>query len=213
MNFWLASYPRSGNTLVRVLLFECFGLFAGSKYKETTEAQGPTEAQYALGFDAPNRNDGMIITKTHGHPEDECPAIYVLRNGLATIVSYMHYLNTYAQPVTLEDVIMGKVGFGSWSDHIRAWNPLQRPDTLLLRFEDVCRSPEEAVAQLGEFLRRKPVGAFRSSFAKLQSLDARFFRSGNDARNIGEVTVPQKALFVTYHGALMKTLGYDLAEG
>ncbi len=44
MIVWLASYPRSGNTLLRTVLSECFGL------RSTADEPEPIEAAHATGM-------------------------------------------------------------------------------------------------------------------------------------------------------------------
>lgn len=199
---WLASYPRSGNTLLRAILNECLDVVAGSKYDE---GQNSSPMNELLGK---SRGFQSQLVKTHDHPESDAPAIVAVRDGCASIVSYWHYLTDYVAPVQMEEVIKGNVGYGSWSDHFRAWDPERRPNTLLLRFEDFSVNPEIAVEAAAEFLNVRPLRSFSKNFADLQRLDPKFFRSGNNASNIQEMADDDLSLFSDLHGPLMKQLGY-----
>src|SRR3546814_7459149 len=79
-------------------------------------------------------------------PTDDAPAIYVVRDGRSSIVSYWHYLQTFGNyQVDLKDVVLGNVPFGSWSEHVERWSPDRRRATLLLQIgrascrERVCQ--------------------------------------------------------------------------
>jgi hypothetical protein len=88
---WLASYPRSGNTFLRIILQKVFCLPSYSLYR--VEGQDHSDPSAAALEQAPhlprnwrqllsNRADGKIIPiKTHDPPEDDAPAIYIIRDG------------------------------------------------------------------------------------------------------------------------------------
>jgi hypothetical protein len=219
---WLASYPRSGNTLLRVILNDCFDMVAGSKYDESN-AYGPL--QKLIGLERATRSP---IVKTHDHPESADPAIFIVRDGRASIVSYWHYLNEYSasksfwkslrrntrkslwrsRSTPLNKIIKGDVAFGSWSDHFRAWSPEVRPNTLLLRFEDYSADPEAAIEALAAFLNIRPKRAFSKTFAELRMADRKFFRCGDNDGNLRELRGNDLALFDSLHGPLMRHLAY-----
>lgn len=67
-------------------------------------------------------------------------------------------------------MIEGRVFAGSWSDHFAAWQPTWRPHTLLLRYEKITAHPEEAVAQLGDFLQLRPLAGRIPEFEELRQL-------------------------------------------
>ncbi|NBW74168.1 MAG: hypothetical protein EBR34_00040 [Sphingomonadaceae bacterium] len=201
---WLASYPRSGNTFLRVLLNAGFGTKVGSKYDEDYSAFSEAFGT-ALGRASP---DLFRIVKTHDIETDAQPAIYIVRDGRAAIVSYYHYCRRFEFERSLESIIDGQTPFGSWSSHFGGWNPGRRGNTLLLRFEEVVARPEEAIEQLAEFLGTTPTGGFKGDFAKLQKTSPDFFRSGSNAKNSAELTAEQLKQFDALHGDLMHELGY-----
>jgi hypothetical protein len=78
--------------------------------------------------------------KTHDPPEDNCKAIYIVRDGRSTCVSFYHYLKDFPHldlKFSIRDVIAGFTPFGSWGDHLDHWKPLDRPNTLFLKYEDL----------------------------------------------------------------------------
>lgn len=201
---WLASYPRSGNTYLRVLMNAGFGTVVASKYDENYDAF-PEAFGCLLGRSSPDR---FRIVKTHDVETDGTPAIYVVRDGRAAKVSYFHFCRRFEFERPIESIILGDTPFGSWSGHYRGWQPATRPNTLLLRFEDITARPDDAIEQLADFLGTRPTGRFMGDFVTLQATSPDFFRSGDNARNVLELTGAQRDLFDDLHGDLMSELGY-----
>jgi len=90
---WLASYPRSGNTLLRIILKRCFGLTSQSVYDDAEfsdatlrdvvghEAVGDDPARFLRQAQKERRR---LYVKTHEPPPaDRHPVIYVVRDGRA----------------------------------------------------------------------------------------------------------------------------------
>jgi hypothetical protein len=154
---WVASYPRSGNTLMRTILWQCFGLRSASVYPN--DLGGRYELESYVGHverDAGNARAELLamdipLIKTHEYPTDENPAIYVLRNGIDAAIS-MYKIQQGKLP--LEAIITGNNRFGTWSDHVRAWNPCTRPNTLLVRYEEMISNLPEVLRCLSGFLDR-----------------------------------------------------------
>ncbi len=97
MILWIASYPRSGNTFLRVVLKAAFGLPSDSLYAEKSDITGlMREVREGL---VPGRSlsdmahsADLCCVKTHDLPgDDDFPAIYVVRDGRDALVSYAHY--------------------------------------------------------------------------------------------------------------------------
>jgi hypothetical protein len=220
MIVWLASYPRSGNTLLRTILNHVFGLRTYSIYDDP-EAIGDSDAvskivghvKHRLGVDDFVRQAVAaaepIIVKTHEAPPDGSPAIYVVRDGRAATVSYWHYARDFQRVVlALEQVVLGDVFAGAWADHMLAWNPLNRPKTLLLRYEQLAVADPEAMAAIADFLGKKALGPFQIRFEDLHRLEPNFFRSGCNSMNIAELESACPELFWLRSGASMVKLGY-----
>ena len=218
MKVWLASYPRSGNTFLRIVLNNVFGLRSASLYKgETAVFNETADAVSVIGHDEQNSGDaqdvtepeGLRLVKTHGEPTDDGQSIYIVRDGRMALVSYYHYLKSFVDEQTrFEDVITGKhQPGGSWSGHFHAWNPSKRERTLLVRYEDLRDRNDEICQKVGDFLKKQPLRKFDIAFSELQALNPRFFRASNDARSLEEIE-PFHNLFMEYHGATMQELRY-----
>lgn len=218
---WIASYPRSGNTFLRIILQNLFGLETYSVYRLEGEQLADPSAD-ALG-QAPylprdwrerlteQASTAAALIKTHGPPEPCGKAVYLVRDGYAAIDSYYHYHKRFSfeQP-SLTEVIAGACQFGSWSEHFRAWNPQARTQTLFLRYEQLVSRPQECIPRLADFLQVQPQTGALPTFAELKQRWPAFFRRGKDSAFLQEWTPAQLALFNELHGAVMTELGYEL---
>lgn len=217
MIIWLASYPRSGNTLTRLFLYQVFDLptltiypnennvVATKKYPGTAIYDGTFED---LFFHARKADEGFVI-KTHHPPLDDSPAIVIVRDGRSSVVSYYHYLRDVDRvDVATSSVIRGTVGIGEWSQTLDLWNPLTRPNTLLIRYEDAVNDPERVMGLISEFLGLEPVREWVDPFAKLQQVDPLHYRVGGNRKNLQELTPEEEELFWQMHRPWMERLGY-----
>lgn len=225
MIVWLASYPRSGNTLARVVLKDVFGIetpsLAGDGDDRVFSSRpGVIEVVGHLKsatrgielIEEAQRSDRLYIIKTHEPPLTDDPAIYIVRDGRSAIISYYHYLNEIENlNIPLASVIDGQTYAGSWSDHFKEWRPLERPKTLLLRYEEMIKDSNLMVERLGRFISARPGAPLSRTFEDLHTLFPKFFRKGDDASNIREMG-PHLPRFMRLHGALMQRLGYEVGH-
>ncbi|MGC1272993.1 MAG: sulfotransferase domain-containing protein, partial [Planctomycetaceae bacterium] len=222
MIVWLASYPRSGNTFLRLVLDSLFGLPTYTLYDERRLASpdlGPApplprdlaDPQPRIPFDVARFVDRpeLHVVKTHGLPLDGRPAIYVVRDGREATTSYFHYhRDSLGMPAPLTDVLHGRVGFGSWGRHLAVWDPCHRPNTLLLRFESLTANPIAQVERIAAFLGVSPVGNRVPTFDELRCRAPRFFRSGRTDSWKSLFTEADHAAFWDLHGDEMRAFGY-----
>ncbi|WP_375287622.1 sulfotransferase domain-containing protein [Sphingomonas sp.] len=225
MIVWLASYPRSGNTLMRILLSHVFGLPVpslqpGGRVVTGREGCGgllppaggmpETQAMDEEAFTTHARAlPGTVIVKTHGAPPagDE-PAIVLVRDGRAAMASYQRYRRTFAgQEMLLEQIVSAPAPLPHWSHLTARWRRRTAP-TLLLRFERVIRTDAALIEEIGRFLGCTPQRGFDLGFEDLRRVSPDFFSVGSDAPGIALVEKRCPALFWTAHGDAMRALGY-----
>ncbi|MDH5711940.1 MAG: sulfotransferase domain-containing protein [Gammaproteobacteria bacterium] len=151
---WLASYPRSGNTYLRTILWHAFGLRSASIYpndlggnKVLEEYVGHLEHNPKLKEQL--QETGVPLIKTHEHANDNRPAIYIIRDGRAACVSLWEFYN---RNLSIEAVIEGQHHFGTWADHVKSWDPWKRPNTLLLEYEQLRDDLPAALNTISDFL-------------------------------------------------------------
>jgi hypothetical protein len=220
---WLASYPRSGNTLLRTILKNCFGLSSQSVYADS-EFTNPELAGIVgheevgddpRGFVANARAEGRrLYVKTHEMPPRRpMPAIYVVRDGRSAVVSHYHYMREIqGQELTLRDVISGRMG-PLWSVHVRAWALEPRQNRLVVRYEKLAAGDPDTLKRIAVFIGRPAQRPLDIEFARLNAMMPAFFRRGSDAANIAEMTRDDAALFERVQGDALHALGYAETAG
>lgn len=215
---WLASYPRSGNTLLRAILKHCFGLSSQSLYQDQEFAD--PNVRDVVGHEDVGRDARLFIAaarragrslyvKTHElPPADRHPAIYVVRDGRSAVVSHAHYLHDIlGRDFSLAEVIEGRAGL-SWSQHVRAWTVPARANTLIVRYEDLADGNRDTLAAISSFTGQPLLRGFDISFDRLHGLHPTFFRRGSNAANIAEMDAASARLFERHHGDTLRAMGY-----
>jgi hypothetical protein len=208
---WLASYPRSGNTYLRAILWTCFGLRTGSVYPHDLP---PDVAQHVGHFEEAAR--GLFsadflrlpLVKTHGLPADHRKAIYIVRNGRDCCRSLYEFGRTSGHQVNLEAIIAGQHQFGSWSGHFLVWNPEARPHTLFLRFEQLTKDFAGTLERLAVFLEMRPLYSVPPKFVTAPSAGPHWLSPGSTPCK--PMTRGQEAQFDRLHGHVMARLGYPV---
>ncbi len=229
MVIWLASFPRSGNTMLRIMFRSVFGLSTYSKHEAIGDrpveenglwvddavggrigARFYTEAEGWSGFLARARDSReTYLIKTHDGPEGADKAIYVVRNGLVATDSYRHFLEAAdGRPVGWTDLLAKPHAFENWSAHLDAWRPDSRPDTLLIRYEMLVGDPMLAIRLIRDFAGLAPVAAWDNPWTTLREAAPNFFRRGRTAIP-EELTADEIDRFMAIHSGWMERLGYD----
>ena len=220
MIVWLASYPRSGNTFLRMLLYRAFGTNTLSLYDDNGEIGAKPEFSDIVGhishgmditrfYEAASRSNQSYFVKTHELPHDDAKAIYIVRDGRAAIVSYYHYIQNFNQmTVPLSDLIAGKIWPCGWSSHVNAWALSGRPNTLVLRFKDLVADNMQYMTRIADFIGLPAPKSASVDFAQLQEQFPKFFRSGSNEKNAAEIQGEDLRLFWTLHGETMERMGY-----
>ena len=116
------------------------------------------------------------------------------------------------QDLGLEEVLLGAVWGGSWSEHYMAWRPARRKHTLLLGYNALARGEEATLRAIAD-----SSGINRSAFLICRSTHCtaeypEFFRSGSDEKNIAELEAACPALFRLVHGRAMIVAGLASAR-
>lgn len=205
---WLASYPRSGNTYLRTVLWHCFGLRSASVY--ANDLGGNRELEQYVGHieHSPDMEQQMLesgipLLKTHEHAKDNGTAIYIVRDGRAASVSLWKYLN---EEIPLRSVIDGQHIFGKWSDHVLSWHPWDRPGTLLLKYEQLRDNLPAALESIGNFLNRENVTTEIPDRNMIAAIDGRWVRKNTDWKT--EITGEDLERFYELNSQVLEKCGY-----
>ncbi|HUQ27007.1 MAG TPA: sulfotransferase domain-containing protein [Usitatibacter sp.] len=222
MIVWLASYPRSGNTLLRTIIKRCFGL--DSFADEPIHVESPIRSDSSLVghrelplawpefYAQASASRDPVLVKTHLPPRDDQPYVYVVRDGRSAVRSYKKYYEQYVpgHRPSLFQIIAGDDVYGDWSSHYAAWTGRPSVRGMVVRFEELSDVSPDQLAGLARFIGHAgPVAAWENPFADLASVEPGFFREG--ARRFAadeEWPLIVNQLFAYLHGPLLDELGY-----
>lgn len=230
MIVWLASYPRSGNTLLRTVLKQTMGM--GSYSDEimrpivgltdlAKEGFGDLtyESSWETFYHYASHSKEVFLIKTHLPPRDNQPAIYVVRDGRAATESYAAYHRSFAPDAefcpSILELMLGDDYYGDWSSHYHMWNNRLEGSLVTVRFEELVNADALLVNKLKQFIGFKgEVRLFENSMEKLQKENPSFFRSGQSAwKSSPQWTEELESFFIASHGELLVELGYlDIQE-
>jgi hypothetical protein len=226
MIIWLASYPRSGNTLLRTLLNQCFGVSTFSDEltiysKSNWKSRGIGDEILPTDWDTFYENNNAAssevnFVKTHKGPRDEQPAIYIYRDGRMALQSYvdLHRTRIKAKPIkSMMDLVLGDDYYGHWSSHYQSWAQRKSP-TLFLRFEDLVNASPHLIERIAAFIKMEPISKeWENPLQRLHQDDPVFFRTGRiHWEPTKDWTKKIDQIFNYIHGELLVKLGYSNQE-
>ena len=176
--YWLASYPRSGNTWLRYLIANAF---LGTFDRPDDVARIVPDAD-AGTVDTGDLPEPFAIVKTHRHYRSDLyngiradGVIYLVRHPVDVMQSVLRYavMAGFSQPEnhktqsfdeTVRDWVRRYLasegwprglenGFGSWRTNVTSWaiEPVPYP-RLVLRYEDIVADTPAALRKIAIFL-------------------------------------------------------------
>lgn len=175
---FLASYPRSGNTLLRFVLAEVMSGVPSSF--DSIQRMIPEIGVHVHAH--PLVPGGGCLIKTHEpYRRKYQRAIYVVRDVRDVMLSsfaretaldvvHIRTMDEYVRPFMRGHMTR----FGSWQQHVEGWtnSPLaKRGDLLLLRFEEVRADLESSVQRCLDFLGKKVDPAIIRNAVRSNSLE------------------------------------------
>jgi glycosyltransferase involved in cell wall biosynthesis len=218
----LVSFPRSGNTFFRNLLFELYGLESSTFHREAGRELEENWFEYP-------------VIKTHVLPE-ELPAamrglkvVYIVRDGRDSLVSLAHHRKDLVEPGTdfyinlLEATLaLGNSNFGGWSKNVSAWLPKA---SVVIKYEDLISNPIEETERLRNIVTLplpdksrlpsfhdlkfgEPAYGAGKSQTEVENFAVKNFRKGKKGSWREEMPEDIHRLFWDLHRAPMLALGY-----
>lgn len=232
----IASYPRSGNTWLRFLLFDIVtGKRSGFQEVNAAIPYVPRHAE-ALRL---LPGEGRLISTHEVYRREYRKAIYIVRDVRDVAVS--EFLREQAKGLIggfeqyAERFLAGKKRHGSWSDHVSSYLHSEiggQGKLLVVKYEDMHQKPEETLHQVLAFLGLK---ADSSNIARAladntveqmrekedhsdvtfqgQGDDGRFVRKGAVGGWRARLTPKQASVIEKCAEATLSRLGYELSEG
>lgn len=227
MLVWLASYPRSGNTLLRQVLKSCFDLDSCEGLERVPEQlRDPDGTRYLhYGTYYVDRNweeyyhtsrasADLVLVKSHQLPRDDAKAIYVVRDGRLAIKSFVKFQNSYHPgESSFASLLVGDHPYGEWTSHYRAWVNRPAGPLLLLRFEELVNPTNETLTRIGTFIGAgDPVRPWVNHLGELRERHPGYFGAGEPEWKPDPFWSEwQLRAFYTLHGELLTELGYATA--
>ncbi len=192
---WLASYPKSGNTWMRFLLYNYFY----DQVNNSREVEIRIPDIHALPGQRIDPNvHGSHLCKTHFLWNREHPnhvhtirAIYILRHPKDVLLSNLNYFRLLSEcaidPEKFARSFIDSMGASYWQSHnigslvenVRSWTQEFSHPCVVVRYEDLHKEPEETLGKVLSFLGIDPdedrvSAAIRAStFDRMQSLEER----------------------------------------
>jgi len=228
---FFASYPRSGSTWLRFLLYDSL-LGESSGFSSVNQAI-PDVKFHKAGLPLMPGAGRLIKTHEIFHPEYR-KAVYLVRDPRDVALSEYAYqtalglvdldLDHYLQKF----VTQGVNPFASWRVHVESWlsAPLDREQLLVLRFEDLRADPLKAVVQVATFLGLKSnedrirqaianntvekMRAKEKATPQRASARGRFIRSGSVGGWRGTLNEAQVQLFRQHAREPLERMAYPL---
>ena len=235
--YWLASYPRSGNTFLRILFKEVYGIHTWEGYGK----ESPLE------IISKTKNEDLknpIIIKTHDLPDktqiphNDLKSIYLVRDGRDAIVSMAYHRSQIVKPgsnylFNLLSNTLSPFGtsFGGWSKHVNQWSKhadiiikfedlISSPITELKRLEKIIKLPKADYSKIPTFndlqTKKFSFGSGKNSLSSKQQQNVRkkFFRSGKIKTWKNQIPITVQDVFIHKHGEVLVKLGYtDINKG
>jgi hypothetical protein len=165
---WLASYPKSGNTWVRFLLYSAM---FGSPKGSLDIARKIPDIHRPIPFEP--SPDGHQLCKTHfayspKHPKiaDTEKVVLIIRDPRDVFFSALNYRRlsgltkeqmsdeTFAKRfiATMGDPDFKSLGFGSWASHIDSWKHNNTFPICTVKYEDLKADSASALKLIGDFV-------------------------------------------------------------
>lgn len=227
MIVWVSSFPRSGNTFLRIVLNRLYGVRTSVVYDVDGVAERlGSDLIGAVARPAPieamRKSDEVYFVKTHRQRDSQVneadKAVCLVRDGRDALVSWARmssetdgrqFETELRAMITRRD----EVGTGSWGRNILSWLQPAVSHRVVLRYEDLAREQGAAVEPVMTALvpQLRPLADARvPSFADLQQADDGFFRRGIIATHRDELPDDLHQLFWAQPDniAAMRLLGY-----
>lgn len=160
--YFLASFPKSGNTWVRFILSYLTDSSKEIPIKRLGEFIPDFHVlnQLKLIEDSKNnfREFDFQFIKTHESFSKfykNKNIILVVRDGRDVITSYYHYINSRTKKQTsIENIIRNENihRFGSWTEHFNSWKDHITNSSALLKYEDLLEDPFKHISKLLKYI-------------------------------------------------------------
>jgi hypothetical protein len=209
MIVWIASWPRSGNTLVRLILRDMYGIDSYSTHEEPelepifgkriTENNVTPDTYIGLRDDPKE----TFFVKTHAYIPDGMPCIYLIRDARDAMLSLSKIYRT-----DIINIITGQgFDYPGWSSHYWAWNAKKRGKCIYIKFEEFIQDIPGFADQIGQWLHIRKTHDYKDAFEENRKRCPLIFNTRGESHK-NEMPDSVLELFWRIHGSAMKDAGY-----
>ncbi|MBA3349287.1 MAG: sulfotransferase domain-containing protein [Actinobacteria bacterium] len=225
----LASYPRSGSTWMRFLLYE--SLTGQSADFDAVNTYKGRNARRVLP------GGGRVVGTHDRYSHGDRKVVYLVRDPRSVVTSEYKLEQRQGSQRSFDEFFFAFLEgttnpYGSWSDHVEYWMtnvPARRGHLHLVKFEELRSKPEQTLAGVTDFLgvsldptrieavvrnnslermRAKEDAAPKETFTKARSREIRFVNEGA-TQGWQELLAPeQAALLLERTQTSRELLGY-----
>jgi len=228
------SFPKSGNTWLRIILANVMGVDKASIPDLHTQPFSDAVAFKGMRFF--KLHAGKNIKRWQGQRLDTTHVIHIRRNPLDVFVSYLNYISdnvTGSAPIRFSSVddihgtplfdmyfmtfvTMGHFAYGfaqntrSYFEHNQYWTTQTEVPITLLRYEDMVHDTVAALAPVSKLIKIDDV-EMATAVAKASQAtkpDGKFFWKQRDRNFLSYLSDEQIDMFLHYRGEECRALGY-----
>lgn len=233
---FLVSWPRSGNTWMRYMLFNA--LHPDHEWDVLTIDQrmpmlNRPDLSHLL---KPMAGQGYRMFKSHGAFEERLlrgRVVYIVRDGRDALLSLYHYrqqMDGVSVPFSefTRAALLGNVDYGSWQSHVDGWLAHGgHPSVLVMKYEEMLREPmqhlrrtlahfglEVTPERMEQAVARSTVDRVNRGFEKYAASRSKSFDGGlggGSGKWRGTFSYADLVLFEQYAGAAMARAGYAVS--
>jgi hypothetical protein len=237
---FIASYPRSGNTWLRFVLFDILVSGVNSGFDELNHIIPDVGLHLRAIPLLPGQ--GRLLKTHEPYQKEYRKAIYLVRDVRDVALSEYAYQKGIGWIKEdfgdfLPRFVAGNVNpFRPWHEHVPGWidSPIANtPHLLILKFEELRKNTEEVVMQVLDFLdldvgrevvraaiannsvqkmQEKEAQQPQLQSSALQTTEFRFIRRGKVGGWRERLTAEQIALLEADSASLLRRLGYPVGE-
>lgn len=189
---WIASYPKSGNTWLRFLLYSYFR----GEAKKSGDVEKFIPDIHAMTSPEDLYSNKPLFTKTHFKFSEEfaslmpdAKAIYIYRNPKNVLLSNLNYFKIRGNELVddrsfIHEFIENKgvklwidSYMGSWPEHLESWTTQKTMPVLVLEYEELKTTPDKTFSDVLNFIGKTPTkekikrAIYLSSFERMQTLE------------------------------------------
>jgi len=202
---FIASYPRSGSTWLRFMLFEILTQ-KDAEFDDVNRHIPVVGAQRDAMALLPNQ--GRLIRTEEAFRPDYRRAIYIVRDGRDVALSEYAYQKAQGWidcsfDDYLKTFVNGKASpYGSWEENVRSWieSPLNaRGDLMLVSYRELRQRTEPTLTRIAEFLKvRFPAQVIQNAIHNnnLQSMRKKEDRAPQIGYDPRTNSIPEEKRFV-----------------